>query len=294
MSRGHIGDIEVVRLAESTVGGPMSLFLDEGSLDGSFEDVLGHRYYERSSGLTHQPSSCWLIREGDANILVDTGPGDMPRSGMREFWADWPMATAKLTGALYAEGLAPDDIDLVLLTHLHWDHIGGLMTAGAQGSAQLMFPNARHVFSRAEYEHAQDQLHDRSIPEFLRRIFQEMVEPVVAAGSADLIEGVTELTPSITAVPSPGHSPGHYRYDLSSKGEHGIFCGDQFHYPFQVTNPMTALRTAYDPSQDCDSRAQLFHDAANRGALLCPTHIHDPAVLRVRRDGGAFTYTLGW
>lgn len=295
---GRIGDVAVTRIPDITVGGPMRFFWSQDELDDTFESLFGP-YYDADRDVAVQPANNWLLRDGDTTILVDTGSGDLPRPGFREIWPDWPENRSPLVDNLAAAGVAPEDVDIVLITHMHFDHVGGMTvmrdgeTVVRDGKPVLTFPNARYVLGRVEYEATRSEIDEGRLGGPFAEVFLQSVQPVVDAGGAELIEGTRQITPTITAVPSPGHSPGHYRFDVESNGEHGIVSGDIFHYPVQIRRRITEHNSP-DPERDEATRDVLYEVAADRDAIVMPTHVFDPGVVRIFRDGDGFDYTVGW
>jgi glyoxylase-like metal-dependent hydrolase (beta-lactamase superfamily II) len=122
-------------------------------------------------------------------------------------------------------GVTTNDVDYVLCTHLHVDHVGW-NTRLHNGRWVPTFPNAQYVLSRTEYEAAKkDALNPTSQPLF-RHLFEDSIHPIVEAGKACLVDGVHELLDQLTLRPAPGHSPGHFRIELRSQGAVGVFAGD--------------------------------------------------------------------
>jgi glyoxylase-like metal-dependent hydrolase (beta-lactamase superfamily II) len=214
-------------------------------------------------------------------------------------WPEWPAKKSPFFENLAAEGIAPQDVDIVLNTHMHFDHVGGFTrlddgkTRIEDGKAVLAFPNARYIFGREEYEATKAEADGGATFPAFARVFYESVQPVVDAGRAEFIVGQTHITPSIKAVPAPGHSAGHYRFDISSKGETAIISGDIFHYPVQIQRTITE-NTTYDRARDEATREELYGVAADREAVVLPTHVFDPGVVRIFRRNGGFDYTVGW
>ena len=139
------------------------------------------------------PVTAWLLRTPDAVVLVDTGSGDLPAPGMEELHPGWPASTSPLIANLAAAGVAPDDVDLVVCTHVHPDHVGGHTTTVADRFVPT-FPNARYVLPRAEYERAAEEAADPDTPTMFVRLFTDRVQPLLDAGVADLVDGVHPVT----------------------------------------------------------------------------------------------------
>jgi glyoxylase-like metal-dependent hydrolase (beta-lactamase superfamily II) len=297
MSEGKIGNVEITRIEEPDTGGPIGMFFTEQQLGGTFKEILGD-YYDETLGASRQPINVWLARDGNRNILFDTGIGDMPGKGFRDMWPEWPERKSHFFERLDAAGFSPDDIDVVAITHLHFDHIGHF-TRQINGESHIAFPNARYVVGKDEYVVTKREAESGTAFPAFATMFFDQVEPVMRAGRIDLLEGVQKISQSITAVPSPGHAPGHYRYDVESRGEYGIIAGDVFHYPHQVERRLMEALT-YNRADDARARDVLYADASERAALVFPTHVFAPGVVRIKLTGETggdqtgYAYTIGW
>ncbi len=287
MTAGRIGDVALSCVHDADIRmSPEELFADwDEEAVAPYAAALGPRYYDRARRLHTLPVHCWIVRAGDLTVLVDTGCGD---DKARPELADLHMLRTGFLERLSAAGVAPEDVDVVLCTHLHADHVGW-NTRLEDGRWVPTFPNARYVASRAELDHASavaDGLH--------RAAYEDSVLPIVEAGRMHAVDGPFELTDSILLRPAPGHTPGHVRVELRSRGRLGILAGDILHTPLQAPFWRWRTRLAEDADQDVRTRRALLEDCAEQDALLIPAHFHPPAVGRVRESGDAFAIELGW
>ena len=176
------------------------------------------------------PVSSWLFRLGNTTVLVDTCVGsDKPRPGYPELHR----LDTRYIERLRQVGISPEDVDYVLCTHLHVDHVGW-NTRLMDGRWIPTFPNARHVIARKEYEGAKAIAFDPASPSIMKALLEDSVLPIVESGQAVLVDDLHELLGCIRLHPAPGHSPGHVRIELRSRGEIGVFAGDLVHSPMQV------------------------------------------------------------
>ncbi len=284
MTAGRIGDVALSCVHDADIRmSPEELFADwDEEAVAPYAEALGPRFYDRERRVHTLPVHSWIVRAGDLTVLVDTGCGDdKPRPEL----ADLHMLRTGFLGRL---GVSPEEVDVVLCTHLHADHVGW-NTRLEDGRWVPTFPNARYVASAAELEHAErvtDGLH--------RAAYQDSVLPVVEAGRMHAVDGEFELSDSILLRPAPGHTPGHVRIELRSRGRLGILSGDILHTPLQGPFWRWRTRLAEDPDQDVQTRRALLEDCVEQDALLIPAHFHPPAVGRVRASGDAFAIELGW
>ncbi|TQS27221.1 MBL fold metallo-hydrolase [Microbispora sp. KK1-11] len=188
---------------------------------------------------------CFLVRAAGRTVLVDAGIGGV---GSPATWAPLP---GRLIGELAAAGAAPADVDVVVLTHLHSDHMGGAVVDGAPA-----FPNARHLVQRAEVEWAADPV---------RELILDPLRDLL-----DVVDGDVEPVPGVRVVHAPGHTPGHQIVEAGDV----IMSGDALHHPVQLADP--AIRYVYD--EDPDLAVRTRKDILARAAVLAPAHFPDPFV----------------
>ncbi|MDI6103998.1 MBL fold metallo-hydrolase [Actinoplanes sp. NEAU-A12] len=197
-------------------------------------------------------------REGGA-ILVDAGIGDANAPA-----ADWAPAPGRMPENLTSSGVAPSDVDTVLLTHLHSDHVGWSVVDG-----RPFFPNARYVVPRADHD---------AVEKLNPRVRDEILAPLAATGQLDLIEGKVRLGPGVTTVPTPGHTPGHTSAVLESGDDAVVFSGDVVLNALQLVAPQVAYSLDDDPEAARAARLALLDEARSRGAWLATSHLTDPFV----------------
>src|SRR5262245_35720913 len=176
---------------------------------------------------------------------------------------------------LAAAGARPDEIHLVMCTHLHHDHVGW-NTQLRDGRWVPTFPNARYVFSKPDFEYYLQADADSNTGPVEFGTFRECVLPIVEAGRADLVAGPHRLSDHIEIVPAPGHSAGHVVFKLESAGKHAIFIGDVFHHLLQVHYPSWNFPKNSNPEQARASRRKVLEHCASIGALTLPCHVGAP------------------
>ncbi len=292
-SIGRIGSVEIGRVLDSyLLGETMQGWFPDFNRDAikAHEHWLCPTHYDLESGHFAMPVHSWLLRVGRFNVLIDTCLGnDKFRPGLVE---GHRLDTRYLT-RLADIGLTPDDIDYVLCTHLHVDHIGW-NTRLDNGHWVPTFPNARYVFSNTEYEAAKRDALDPTSRPFFKHASEDPIHPVVEAGKACLVDGVCELVDHLTLRPAPGHSPGHLRIELRSQGASGVFAGDILHSPIQVPLWEWSTRVCGDRRMAATSRRELLEFCASENALLLPAHFQAPHVGRIKRAGETFAIDFGW
>src|SRR4249920_274783 len=176
----------------------------------------------------------WLIRSGDLTILLDTCGGNHKD---RPWTHRFHQLDTPYLQRLRAAGVAPEDVDLVLCTHLHADHVGW-NTMLRDGRWVPTFPNAKYLFSRVENEHQDPRRNPAADADPLRgRAYRDSVLPVIEAGQVTLLDGAHAIEDALLVEPAPGHTPGHVILKLVDRGERALFCGDALHHPLQVYAP---------------------------------------------------------
>jgi glyoxylase-like metal-dependent hydrolase (beta-lactamase superfamily II) len=214
----------------------------------------------------------WLLQIGKQKILIDACCGNHKSRPTRPFWN---MLDTPYLERLAAAGARADEIDLVMCTHLHHDHVGW-NTQLRDGRWVPTFPNARYVFSKPDFDYylAADADPKTAPVEF--GTFQECVLPVVDAGRADLVTGPHRLNEHIEIMPAPGHSAGHVVFKLESAGQQAMFIGDVFHHLLQVYYPHWNFPKNSDVEQARASRRKVLEHCASTGALTLPCHVGAP------------------
>jgi glyoxylase-like metal-dependent hydrolase (beta-lactamase superfamily II) len=201
---------------------------------------LWQRYFEPDEeNLIPMNQNCLFVRAGGKNIIVDTGLGTKLNDKVRRMWK--MQHENGLLRGLAALGVQPEQIDLVIDTHLHADHAGGNTRWDDEkaGTVRPAFPNAEYVVQRREYEDAM-QPNERTAATYMAFNYQ----PLVASGQMRLLDGETEFVTGIRGIPTPGHTPGHMSIFFESGGEHAIFLCDLASYAVHFER--IGWMTAYD------------------------------------------------
>jgi glyoxylase-like metal-dependent hydrolase (beta-lactamase superfamily II) len=270
MHRVSIGSVEVTALLDCPVLMNPEFFMP------AHADGIRAEYGNDADarGLLPMAITCFLIRSAGKNIIVDTGIGARKRAG-------FPLG--HLPERLAEVGVAPDEIDIVIATHLHIDHVGWNTVPGEDGSKQVFFPRARFLFQQREWDHWMR-------PEFVSQPgnahLSECVQPVMDTGQVELIGPEHAVDEHITFISTPGHTPGHVSIGIMASGERGVVVGDASHHPVQLNHPDWSPTADSDPVLAGKSRDALFEQAINEQRTWLAGHWPHPGMGRIKHIEG--------
>jgi glyoxylase-like metal-dependent hydrolase (beta-lactamase superfamily II) len=227
----------------------------------------------------------YVVQTSHHTILIDSCVGNNKERPHREMWHR--RQSPAYLDSLAALGLGPGDVDFVMCTHLHTDHVGW-NTRLDNGRWVPTFPNARYIFSRQEYE-AWDSNCD---PKFTRTHFEDSVLPIVQAGRAELVSNSYALDDEVWFESTPGHTPDHVAIHLASRGHLAVMSGDILHSPVQVAEPDWEPWPDFDPAMARQTRRRFLEQSCESGALVCTAHFPLPSAGCVVRSGGGFRFEV--
>ena len=270
MHKVTIGSVEITALLDAPFWLSPQYFVPEHA-DEMIRD-WGHKMNER--GLIQNAITCYLVRSAGKNVLVDTGAGPRKRAGL-------PLGT--LPDALSEAGITPADIDVVIHTHLHTDHVGWNTVDTDDGKREIFFPNARFIIQQAEWDYWMT-------PERLAAPngahLRECVEPLTNTGRITFMQSEEAFDENLVFIPSPGHTPGHVAVGIASGGERGIIIGDASHHAVQLEHPDWSPALDSDPLQSAKSRDQMIELAIREDRLWAAGHWEHPGLGRIVRVDG--------
>jgi glyoxylase-like metal-dependent hydrolase (beta-lactamase superfamily II) len=256
-----------------------------------FPDLTGERLAENRSWLKQAKAlddddtlilcfQSYIVRTPHHTILIDTCIGnDKPRPTRPK----WDMKTDNTyIGGLKAAGFSVEDIDFVMCTHLHPDHVGW-NTRLQNGRWVPTFPNARYVFGKTEFEHWTTQNAKAAVPQFV-----DSVLPVVEAKRADIVGNDLAVGDHARILPTPGHTPGHVAFAFGKGKDDAVFSGDLIHSPLQAVYPDLSLKFDVDPAQAARTRRGFLERYCDTDTLCCTAHFPSPSAGKIRRKGDGF------
>ena len=221
----------------------------------------------------------YVVKTPHHTILIDSCIGnDKPRPRFPK----WNMKTDDTyMRTLAAAGLSVDDINFVMCTHLHSDHVGW-NTRLQDGRWVPTFPNARYVFGKTEFDYWTEQHAKASVPTFV-----DSVLPVVEAGRSEIVGNDHELGDHVRILPTPGHTPGHVAFAFGRGKDAAVVSGDLMHSPLQARYPELSFKPDVDPAQSAATRRGFLERYCE--TLCCTAHFPSPSVGKIRRKGNGFS-----
>jgi len=226
----------------------------------------------------------YIVRTAHHIILIDSCVGNHKPRPQVPFWN--MMRTDRYERNLAATGLTVRDIDFVMCTHLHVDHVGW-NTRLENGRWVPTFPRAKYLFADRELEHWTSR--QRENPESCPWI-TDSVLPILEARREERVKSDHVLDELVRLIPTPGHTIDHYSVQVGKPGEDGIITGDMIHTPLQVRYPELGMFTDYNSQQAGETRRRLFERICETNTLLCGAHFASPSVGGIVRRGSAFDF----
>jgi glyoxylase-like metal-dependent hydrolase (beta-lactamase superfamily II) len=289
MQHRRIGDMSLSRVEEMMI--PL---IEASRMFPAFgEETLrehGHwlspRYYDKDTKRLLLSIHSWVLRTRHHTILIDTCFGNhRNRPGFR----DGHQLDKPWLANLHAQGVRPEDVDIVMCTHLHIDHVGW-NTRLENGRFVPTFPNARYIFSKRDFDYYDAENRRDPKRKAQHGAFDDAVVPIVEAGKAELIDGDFAIDDQLAIRHRPGHTPGSITLEAVSQGQRGLFSGDIIHHPIQIWHPDWNSTFCVDPPSAARSRRQVLEHCAEHGALLLPAHFGPPHYGHVREQGEGFRF----
>jgi glyoxylase-like metal-dependent hydrolase (beta-lactamase superfamily II) len=260
----RVGQVEIVSVIDSIFNCPLNI---------GFPTVTAERWQQVDSasgqrGIAPLTVGSFLVRTPRRTLLVDTGIGPAGAPG-------FGIPPGRLLDALKEADTAPEDIDAVVITHLHVDHVG--WNAREQdGKIVPTFPKAKYYIARAEYDFF-------TAPAMLEQspFLKTQAVALVEAGGVELFDSEATLAEELTLIPTPGHTPAHASIAITSGGEQGFILGDVAHHPGQVAHP--EMRTGFDVDGDQaqQTREAMWQRIQELGAKVAARHFPPPGFGRI-------------
>ena len=261
-----VGNVEITSLSDGTITfSPREFYPSVAE-----EAWEPYRDQMTPEGLLSLNVGSFVLRSGGKTVLVDTGLGQ----GQSRFG---DAASGLLLESFAARSISVEEIDMVVTTHLHGDHVGWNL-AREGDTYRPTFPNARYWVPRADW----DIFTRRAGMQTFSHIRHQVV-PLEELGILELMEGEQQLTGELTALPTPGHTPGHTCVLVSSQGESAVIFGDAAHIPAQVQETDWSPKADTDPELSKVTRRNLMDRIEKEGSLIAAGHFPAPGFGRIVR-----------
>jgi len=272
--RMMLGDFEITALSDGTFDLDTSKMLTHVPREG-LAPLLTRSF---AGNIVPVSVNAYLINMGDRLILADTGAAGL-----------FGPTLGRLASNLLASGYRPEQVDAVILTHMHPDHVGGLLLEGRRA-----FPNAT-VY--AEHEEADFWLGEaaRARAGTERQPFfigaEQAIAPYLAAGRFQKFSAPAEICPGVRAIAAPGHTPGHTLFSIESKGNRLVIWGDLMEIEaVQFSNPAVTIVFDENPAQTAAQRPRAYRDAAREKYFVAAAHLPFPGIGHVRAETTGYSW----
>jgi len=288
MDQITLGDVVITRVEEThgPIMAPGDFF--PGSPNAVWEankEMLSPDHLDPETNLIAVATQTWVLQSEGKTILIDTGVGNGKE---RPYVPQWGHLNTDFLGNLERAGFKPEDVDVVVNTHLHVDHVG--WNTYLEGNAWVpTFPNAVYLMAKADFDFWNPV--NETNPRFGRgnqNVFEDSVLPVHQAGQTILWEERYSIDGTLTLELAPGHTPGSSVLKLVSGSDRALFAGDLLHTPLQIVNPDMHSCFCEDIPAANATRRRLLGWAADANALVLPAHLVGHGGAEVARNGDAF------
>ncbi len=263
--RFTIGQFECVAISDGAFNYPLeSLFANVPR--SQVEEAL--RQHDLPTGHVTTPYTCLLVNNGRRHVLIDTGAGNLGVLAAQMFpnIDHSTTVTGKLLGNLRGIDIQPSEIDTIIITHAHPDHVGGTLDE----AGQLVFPNAHYFISRAEWDFWLSDAAATKAPPAMVNIARRNLTPL--RDRVTLIDDAAEIATGIQAIATPGHTPGHLALSITSAGRQLLHISDVVLYPLHLEHPEWLPVFDIAPEQAAISKQQIFDRSAEEQALVFGHH----------------------
>jgi glyoxylase-like metal-dependent hydrolase (beta-lactamase superfamily II) len=290
----QLGDTKITRIEEliGPLFDPVRFFPDfHKDLIKKHQDWLLPNHLDMTSGRIIASMHSWLVETPHHKILID---GCIGNDKDRNPYRDWHQMQTNWPAKLQYAGVSPAEIDYVLCTHLHVDHVGW-NTQLIDGSWQPTFPRARYVFSKVELAQLEQSLQNLDDSDQFalvnKKTYYDSIAPIL--GQTDLVvESHDLISDRLSIQLTPGHTAGSITLSVASEGEGARFCGDICHHPLQAYEPWMNSAYCELPNEAIDARRTLLETCAEDNLLLMPAHFGPSHAAYVDRRGDSFS--LRW
>ncbi|MCB1693650.1 MAG: MBL fold metallo-hydrolase [Pseudomonadales bacterium] len=270
----QIGDVKITRVVELEIPGGTRFLLPQATPEAvlPYAEWLAPHFMTPEGKLIMSVHAL-VVETPTRKIIVDTCIGNDKERDI----PTWNKLQLPFLEDLQKAGYAREDIDTVLCTHLHVDHVGW-NTMLVDGKWIPTFPNARYLIAKSEYEYW-----DAEASEGINAgVMEDSVRPVFDAGLVDLIDVEHQVCEEVRLEPTPGHTPGHVSIHITSKGQEALITGDCFHHPCQMAHTDWASTADFDSAASTSTRESLLAQYSDQDLLVIGTHFATPTAGHIK------------
>jgi len=280
-----IGQVTVERVEELRIPNPIGHFTQDAALVEANRHWLAPHWLD-DAGVMDLVFQSFVFEIEGRVVLVDPCTGNGRPNVMPMF----DQLDVPFVERIEAAGWRPQDVDIVVCTHLHHDHCG--WNTCLRGDKWVpTFPKARYVMQQAEVDRWGRERHLHKPFDMNDGVFERSVQPVLEAGLAELVAGSRAIAPGLAVELAPGHTAGHQMLSVTSAARRALFTGDAFHHPLQLVDPAIPFGWPEDQVVIADLRRRLVERAANEDLLLVAAHLDAPHGIKVSRAGDRLAFT---
>lgn len=284
MMSWKIGQVEITQIIEIEAGEVIQETIPDALPSAVREINWLVPHFADEAGKLKGVVQAFLVRTESEVVLVDTCVGN---DKARVDLSAWNNLQTEFLKVLKEAGCAPEDIDKVVCTHLHFDHVG--WNTRRQGNRWVpTFENARYLMLEKEYEYWKSNPENEITDD--KNGFIDSVLPVYEAGLVSFVELGESIAENMILFPTPGHTPGHASILVEVEGERAIITGDAMHHPCQIARPHWHTLADTDPDLARRSRKDLLDKYADTGTLFIGSHFAQPTAGWVCRDGDTYRF----
>ena len=284
----QLGDFQIHKVMDQQLKVPLEMIFQDYDWEifETHADWLAPDQLDLSSQMAFLSFHSFVVQTAKHNILIDACIGNHKERGDNP---GFHMAKTDYLANLAKVGLDLSDIDYVMCTHMHADHVGW-NTRRIDGVWQPTFPNATYIFAEREYRHWEQQAKENPEGPWQESSYYDSVLPVMEAGQASLVQTDFALEDGIWLEDSPGHSPGNTIIHAKSAGSRGIFSGDVMHHAVQAVCPHWYTNFCYDKPLSAATRCAFVDRMADQDTLILPAHFSGSSAGYIRSRGGTLSF----
>ena len=284
MNQWQIGNVRITRVIEMEVKGGTKFILPQATRDAIKPMNWLTPHFADAEGNLIMSIHALIVETPTRKMIVDTCIGNDKQRSI----PNWTNLQLPFLEDLASAGYDRHEIDTVMCTHLHVDHVGW-NTMLVDGQWIPTFPNARYLMGKKEYDYW-----DTADADTLNSgVMGDSVRPVFDAGLVDLVAMDHRVCNEIYFEPTPGHTPGHISVHIESEGKQALITGDCIHHPCQIDMIEWSSSADYDPIQAQDSRRKLLEKYCDEDILIIGTHFATPTAGHIKKNGDKYWLDVG-